>query len=83
MAEQYASMHHTRLRNITEFVRWLAEAGPLREGLTVEQAGATAWLLCGPATHKQVTEQLGWDHPTYAAWLHATLTAALLPPQAD
>lgn len=83
MAAKYAAMHRTRLRNITEFVRWLADAGPLREGLTVEQAGATAWLLCGPGTHKQVTEQLGWDHATYAAWLHATLEAALLPPRAD
>ena len=83
MATKYASMHRTRLRNITQFVKWLAEAGPLREGLTVEQAGATAWLLCGPATHKQVTEQLGWDHPTYAAWLHATLAAVLLPPRGE
>jgi AcrR family transcriptional regulator len=83
MAAKYASMHRTRLRNITQFVKWLEEAGPLRQGLTVEQAGATAWLLCSPATHKQLTEQLGWDQPTYAAWLHATLTAALLPPPAD
>jgi len=83
MAAKYASMHRTRLRNITQFVRWLAEAGPLRQGLTVEQGGATAWLLCSPATHKQVTEQLGWDQPTYSAWLHATLTAVLLQPSAD
>jgi len=83
MAANYASMHRTRLRNITQFVRWLAEAGPLRQGLTVEQAGATAWLLCSPATHKQVTEQLGWDQPTYSAWLHATLTAVLLQPPAE
>lgn len=83
MAAKYASMHHTRLQNITQFVRWLAEAGPLRQGLTVEQGAATAWLLCSPVTHRQLTEQLGWDQPVYATWLHATLAAALLPPQPD
>ncbi len=83
MAAKYASMHRTRLRNITQFVRWLAEAGPLRHGLTVEQGAATAWLLCSAATHQQVTEQLGWDQPKYASWLHATLAAVLLPPPAD
>ncbi|HEY3529946.1 MAG TPA: helix-turn-helix domain-containing protein [Nocardioides sp.] len=83
MAAKYASMHRTRLRNITQFVTWLAEAGPLRNGLTVEQAAETTWLLCSPATHKQLTEQLGWDQPQYSAWLHATLTALLIPPSAD
>jgi AcrR family transcriptional regulator len=83
MAVKYASMHRTRLRNINQFVRWLADAGPLRQGLTLEQGAATAWLLCSPATHQQVTEQLGWDQPTYATWLHATLAALLLPPPAD
>jgi AcrR family transcriptional regulator len=83
VADKYASMHHTRLGNIRQFVSWLAEAGPLRRGLTVEQGAATAWLLCSPATHRQLTEQLGWDQPEYAAWLHATLAASLLPPQAD
>ena len=83
IAAKYASMHRTRLRNITQFVRWLAEAGPLRPGLSVEQAAQTTWLLCSPATHKQLTEQLGWDQPQYSAWLHATLAAVLLPPRPD
>lgn len=84
MAAKYASMHRTRLQNIIQFVRWLAEAGPLRAGLTVEQAAETTWLLCSPETHKQLTEQLGWDQQQYSAWLHATLTAVLLTqPPAD
>lgn len=83
MAAKYISLHRTRLRNITQFVQWLAEAGPLREGLTVQQGAETTWLLCSPATHKQLTEQLGWDQPRYAAWLHDTLVAALLQSPAD
>ncbi len=83
MAVKYVSMHRTRLRNITQFVRWLAEAGPLRQGFTVEQGAATVWLICSPATHQQVTEQLGWDQQTYASWLHDTLAAVLLPPPAE
>ena len=83
VATKYASMHRTRLRNITAFVRSLADAGPLRPELTTEQAAATTWLLCSPATHKQLTDQLGWDQPQYAAWLHATLAAALLQPPTD
>ncbi|MFZ2013263.1 MAG: helix-turn-helix domain-containing protein [Nocardioides sp.] len=80
VAAKYASMHRTRLRNITAFVRSLAEAGPLRPGLAVEQAAETTWLLCSPATHKQLTQQLGWDRQQYAAWLHETLAAVLLQP---
>ncbi len=83
VATKYASMHRTRLRNLTAFVRSLADAGPLRPELTIEQAAATTWLLCSPATHKQLTDQLGWDQPQYADWLHATLAAALLQPPTD
>lgn len=83
VAAKYASMHRTRLRNITQFVRWLAEAGPLRQGLTVERGAETTWLLCSPASYKQLSEQLGWDQSQYADWLHATLAAVLLPPPAD
>lgn len=83
LAAKYSSMHRARLRNITQFVRSLAEAGALRQGLTVEQGAADAWLLCSPATHQQLTEQLGWDQSKYATWLHATLATVLLPPPAD
>jgi AcrR family transcriptional regulator len=83
IATKYASMHRTRLRNMTAFVRSLADAGPLRPGLTVDKAAETTWLLCSPATHQQLTQQLGWDQTQYSVWLHATLAAVLIPSPAD
>ena len=58
-------------------------AGSVRNGLTVEQAAQTTWLLCSPATHQQLTERLGWSQADDAAWLHATLETVLLRPSAD
>lgn len=80
IAAKQASMHRTRLRNLTALVEWLAANGPLRDGLEADQAATTVWVLCSPDVHRMLTDGLGWDHSAYAAWLHRTLEAALLPP---
>lgn len=79
LAKKHRSMHRTRLQNMTAVVESLAAHGPLRDGLDVDSAAATVWLLCGPDTHRKLTEELGWSQERYAAWLHDTLQAELLP----
>jgi len=42
------TQQHDRLRGQREFVRILAEAGPLREVLTIEDAAYQYWILATP-----------------------------------
>ncbi|MDR7254667.1 AcrR family transcriptional regulator [Nocardioides sp. BE266] len=81
LAERRASMQQTRLANLRAFVEWLAANGPLRDGLTIDDATATVWSLAGPDMHRLMVDDLGWDHEHYRSWLHGTLEAALLPPR--
>lgn len=68
-----------RLATQTEFVRLLAAAGPLREGLTVEDGGERYWILASPELHHTLTVERGWPQDRYEAWLADALAAQLLP----
>ncbi len=83
VAEKHRSMHTTRLANLTQFVHWVTANGPLREGLSVDEAAATVWALASPDMHRMLVDGLGWDIDGYAEWLRRTLEAALLPPAQD
>lgn len=76
-------MHRARLRNITVFAGWVASRGPLRDGVDVEEAAATAWTLTSPDVHRLMVDDLGWTEEQYAAWLRDTLECKLLPPAAE
>ncbi|KGN41808.1 TetR/AcrR family transcriptional regulator [Knoellia aerolata] len=80
IAEKHRQMHQTRLANLTRFVEWVARNGPLREGLTVEEGAATVWALTGPAMHRMLVDELGWDEDRFVHWVQHTLEATLLPP---
>lgn len=68
-----------RLKAQTDFVRVVAEAGPLRPGLTLKEGGYQYWILATPEIqHILVTEQ-GWSHDRYEDWLRRSLEALLLP----
>jgi AcrR family transcriptional regulator len=79
VAAKYESLQASRLENITQFVRWVAARGPLRGGVDVQEAAATAWALTGTDMHRMLVDGLGWDIDAYADWLQRTLQAALLP----
>ncbi|MGY2875668.1 AcrR family transcriptional regulator [Marmoricola sp. URHA0025 HA25] len=79
LAAKRAEMHRTRLANLRAFVGWLADNGPLRDGLVPDEAAATVWTITGPDVHRLLVDDLGWDHERYHAWVHSTLEAALLP----
>ena len=80
LAEKRASMQRTRLANLRVFVGWLSANGPLRDGLTEDDAAATVWSVTGPDVHRLLVDDLGWSDEHYRAWVQATLEAALLPP---
>jgi AcrR family transcriptional regulator len=80
VAEKHREMHSKRLANLTQFVTWLAANGPLREGVSVEDAAATVWTVTGPDVHRLLVDGLGWDLEHYATWVRRTLEDTLLPP---
>jgi AcrR family transcriptional regulator len=81
VAEMHVKMHRTRLRNLRRVVEAVASHGPLREGLDVDAAAATVWMLAGPATRRQLVEGLGWTQAHYADWLHDAVVNYLLGPE--
>ena len=80
LAAKRAEMHETRWDNMRAFVGWVAANGPLREGVDVEAAATTVWTLTSPEVHRLLVDVRGWEHEEYAAWLRATIEAALLSP---
>jgi AcrR family transcriptional regulator len=80
VAEKHREMHSTRLANLTQFVTWLAANGPLREGVSIDDAAATVWTVTGPDVHRLLVDGLGWDLEHYATWMRRTLEDTLLPP---
>lgn len=68
-----------RYRNMRELVSWLAAKGPLRAGLTEEDAAAIAWTMTSPEVHGLLRAVRGWPAERYVAWLKESLTRILLP----
>ena len=62
-------------------VTWLAANGPLREGVSIDDAAATVWTVTGPDVHRLLVDGLGWGLEHYATWVRRTLEDTLLPPQ--
>jgi hypothetical protein len=75
-------MHRTRLSNMRAFVGWLADNGPLRADLAEDDAAAAVWTLTSPDVHRLLVDEVGWEAEHYREWLHRTLEAVLLPPDA-
>ena len=68
-----------RYRNMQRLVSWLAANGPLKAGLTEDDAAAIAWALASPEVHHMLRVVRGWPPERYTAWLGDTLTRILLP----
>jgi len=73
-------LQEQRHANMRLFVGWVAENGPLRDGLDEEEAAAIVWTLTSPEVHRLLRAERGWTAERYVAWLEATLTETLLPP---
>lgn len=73
-----ARMHGLRYENMRTFVSWLAARGPLRPGVSEEEASAIVWTLAGPEVNRLLRTERGWSRERYVAWLTDTLTHTLL-----
>ena len=73
-----ARMQGSRFGNQKEFVTWLLAKGPLRGGMTAEEAAAIVWTLASPEVHGLLRRDRGWSHERYVGWLAETLTRTLL-----
>lgn len=60
-------------------VGWVADRGPLRDGLTRDEAAAVVWTLTSPETHTMLRDVWAWSSRRYADWLRDTMVATLLP----
>jgi len=72
-------VQESRHESMREFVSWVAANGPLRAGLTQEDAATILWTLTSPEVHSLLRGVRGWSPARYAAWLEETLTRTLLP----
>jgi AcrR family transcriptional regulator len=81
VAELRRAQQQMRLRAQIEFVRILAEAGPLRDRLSIEEGGYQYWILATPELQHILVVEQGWSNDRYEAWLSAALAATLLPPE--
>jgi AcrR family transcriptional regulator len=68
-----------RRENMGTFVQWLAHNGPLRLGLSEDEAMDTAWTLTSAEVHHLLTVDCGWSRERYIQWLGDTLILVLLP----
>ena len=78
IAQLFHGLLQERLQGITQFVRWLAANGPLRDGMTVEDAAETTWTLSSAEVHQLLTVDRGWSDERYEAWLRDILARLLL-----
>jgi AcrR family transcriptional regulator len=80
VARLYGRAQNNRFGNLEALAARLAEREPLRNGLSVEDAGRTVWVLASPEVRHMLLVHAGWTRARYEAWLGDTLCAALLLP---
>lgn len=64
---------------MTTVARWLADNGPLKDAMTVENAAAVIWTLTSSDVYLMLTDVWDWSAAQYEQWLLRTLQATLLP----
>ncbi|HEY0831997.1 MAG TPA: helix-turn-helix domain-containing protein [Candidatus Dormibacteraeota bacterium] len=71
-------MQAFRYSNLMQFVSWLRAKGPLRGGMTAEEAAAIVWTLASPEVNGLLRRDRRWSKERYVAWLADTLARTLL-----
>src|SRR6266446_383888 len=62
-----------------QLASWIASKGPLRDGMSVDDAAAIVWTVASPEVHRLLRAERGWTVERYRDWLVTTLTRTLLP----
>jgi AcrR family transcriptional regulator len=81
MAGLRDEMDASRLRRMTRNARNLADAGHLRDGITLEQAGEVLWTFSSPELYELLVLHRGWQARRYGAFIADAMIAALLRPE--
>jgi AcrR family transcriptional regulator len=63
------------------FVEMVASRGPLRDGLSLNDAADTMSAVANPETYAYLTTRRGWTPARVERWLADTLALLLLPPE--
>ena len=80
MAGLQAEMDAGRLRRMTRNAGHLAEAGHLRDGITVQHAAEIMWAYTSPELYEMLVLARGWPLERYRDFIADAVIAALLPP---
>ncbi len=72
-------MQEGRLDNMRQLASWIASNGPLRGGISVEEAATIIWTVASPEVHRLLRAERGWTAERYRDWLAMTLARTLLP----
>ena len=60
-------------------VGWVAAHGPLKAGLSVDEAADVIWTLTSADVYHLLRDDRGWSADHYQAWLAETMIVAILP----
>jgi hypothetical protein len=67
-----------RRTGAANFLRFLTDIGPLRNGLDNEEAADIVWVLNDPGLYHQLVVERGWSEQAYRDWLSETMQSQLL-----
>jgi AcrR family transcriptional regulator len=79
IADLLENLLRVRHANMRVFVQWLEGNGPLRPGVTLDEAADVVFTLSSAEVHHLLTVDRGWMAERYAEWLGDTLILLLLP----
>jgi AcrR family transcriptional regulator len=82
MADLRSELDAERLSRMTSNARKLADAGQLRDSITVEHAGEVLWMYSSPELFELLVRNRGWQAERYGTFIADAIIAALLPPEA-
>ncbi|MDP9441997.1 MAG: TetR/AcrR family transcriptional regulator [Actinomycetota bacterium] len=78
LAHQTEQRRRTGARSVVDA---LTSVGPLRSGLTLEEAVDVLWLLNSPALFSHFVRRAGWTSDRYQEWLSNAMVTELLGEQ--
>jgi AcrR family transcriptional regulator len=80
---EVAALHKTMLEqrytNLRQYVAWIEANGPLRDGLSRDEATATVWTLTSPEVFRLLRTERGWSKARHQRWMTTSLIQLLLP----
>jgi AcrR family transcriptional regulator len=80
MAHLRAEMDAGRLRRMTRNATHLADAGHLRDDITIQHAAEILWAYTSPELYEMLVLARGWPLDRYSDFIADAVIAALLPP---